>query len=256
MFRGIEYIHRLMIVIIGVVYYCWADETTNNTVKNNARNLTMIWLPNNEGLFAIFLALRVMFYHMDELGPSNRVLVIPPRHSTVHFSGKREDIMNMCSIFSLPPSRVICPIQNASTAKSLCPCIGGKRAQGERPQPQCLTADSLRSIIIQPPHHAARKRLRRANLCFKDTHLPMNGMRIHREVTLQAVTLPYPPFRISKEYAPLVSAFKRGIASLVAASVPLTVVHWRWPICYTVLYYIVIYHPILFFVPIVHGVMS
>lgn len=230
MLRVIEYIGVFVILVMSVsLIYCW--DKTNYTTTYKSRNVTMVWIPNNEGLFAIFLALRVMFYHMAELGPSNRVLVIPPRHSTVHFSGKREDIMNMCNIFSLPPSRVICPIQNASTAKYLCQCVGGKRAQDEWPQlHQCLTADSLRSIISHPPHHIMRKRIRSVNLCFKDTHMPIKGMRIHREVTLQAVTLPYPPFRISNEYAPLVLAFKRGIASSVTAaspSVPLTVVHWR-----------------------------
>ena len=157
-------------------------ETVNNPWKYKTKNLTMVWLPNNEGLFATFLALRVMSFHMEELGPSNRVLVIPPRHSTVHFSGKREDIMNLCSIFSLPPSRFSCPIQNASTAKLLCQCMSGKRAQADG-RPQCLSADSMRSIMSHPLHHAARERFRRANLCFKDTHIPLVGMRIHREVT-------------------------------------------------------------------------
>ena len=164
-----------------VTMVCCSADTIYNTSNYKSRNLTMVWLPNNEGLFATFLALRVMFFHMEELGPTDRVLVIPPRHSTVHFSGKREDIMNLCSIFSLPPSRFVCPIQNASTAKSLCQCVGGKRAPDDV-RPQCLSADSLRSIMSHPPHHAARERFRRANLCFKDTHIPLLGMRIHREV--------------------------------------------------------------------------
>ena len=61
---------------------------------------------------------------------------------------------------------------------------------------------------------------------------------------MQAVTLPYPPFLIDGEYAPLVAAFQRGIgissagAAAAGATVPLTVtvVHWRcgrrdtWPV--------------------------
>jgi hypothetical protein len=75
----IEYIGVLLLLIVMSVsvVYCW-DKT--NTTAYKSRNVTMVWIPNNEGLFAIFLALRVMFYQMAELGPSNRVLVIPPRH--------------------------------------------------------------------------------------------------------------------------------------------------------------------------------
>lgn len=199
--------------------------SVNKTVhrRDYGGKLVMIWLPNNEGLFATFLSLRVMMHYMNQVGPSSRLLVVPPRHSTTHFSGKRVDAMDLCRIFSLSPSGVICPKQTMKTAKTLCNC----NSLTDRRRMICLNAPKLLEWMNNA---ALRSRLREANICYKDSYIPLPGMVTHREVTLSAVNMPMPKFRFGEAYTVWVRAFQRSLLTLgglEGSQNSFTVVHWR-----------------------------
>ena len=203
--------------------------------------LKLTWIPNNEGLFANFLALRIMNYYIDKFGP-RRLLVVPPRHPTGHFSGKREDAINLCNLFFLNASQFFCPVQSAVTAKTICNCK--QISTGAQKRTICLNAESLSKYFSNP---ATKPQIKNSNLCYKDSYIPMIGMRIHREVTLAAVNMNNPPFRLNTEFSPLVAAFRESIYSLGKSNTTtnsfvsaksdgdsglsrtrlLTIVHWR-----------------------------